>query len=234
MLGDVPYICKWIIIAPHHWAPCEGKPRITAGSISPRAGNAESASMSRRVMTGTISTQQVVGDDEHRNLSIFWKTGTNTDWWIQNNLRALREIQESSEKKFVQHICNRCSDAAWHHGCLLWVIVINRWWLCLTETEPQWVLFHKICFQVHFLGKRSFIYSNLTQLVSKDPKNKKASIGSDNGLMPDRWPTIIYIFDGLVPRRIYASIVHYWHFVGRNQILSLDIQLKETSGTELS
>ena len=73
------------------------------------------------------------------------------------------------------------------------------------DAKTKWTKFHKLSFQIHFLPWR---FSYLVFIFTCVLRRVKSTmyIGLDNGLTPTRRQAIILTNDGLVHRRIYASL----------------------------
>ena len=75
------------------------------------------------------------------------------------------------------------------------------------EVETKWQPFHRRHFEVCFLEwKLSNLKQNFTEICFSLYNWRYVGIGSDNGLMPNRWQAIIWTNDGLVQWGIYALL----------------------------
>ena len=90
--------------------------------------------------------------------------------------------------EFKVYLC-QCSEAALH-----------------IESETKWPPFRRRHFQVHFVECKLLNFNhNFPEICSSGCNWQYGSIGSDNGLAPNRRQAIIWINDGLGYWCIYAS-----------------------------
>ena len=124
--------------------------------------------------------------------------------WFQNVYKIVIFSQLQCTK--LAHIYNTLTSwmtPIWlHHGqamdCQLWLL-ISSW--------PKWPPFRRRLFQSHF-DEWNFFYfnSNFTEVCSQGSNWQQGSIGSDNGLAPDRWQAITWTNVNPIHWRIYAAL----------------------------